>query len=180
MIEYELIRSSRKTLGIEIDREGKVIVRAPRWCALKQIEDFLVKKEGWILEKSVRQKERMKLAQTHMELTEEQKLFYRRKAREVLCHRVEHYAKLMDVTYGRIAIREQKTRWGSCSAKGNLNFNWKLILMPPGVLDYVVVHELAHRLEMNHSGKFWALVEKYMPEYRKYRGWLKENGGVID
>lgn len=74
--------------------------------------------------------------------------------------RCSHYAPLMGVSYGTITIREQKTRWGSCSAKGNLNFNWKLVLMPPEILDYVVVHELAHRLQMNHSAAFWAEVGK--------------------
>ena len=77
---------------------------------------------------------------------------------------------------GTITIREQKTRWGSCSAKGNLNFNWKLVLMPPEILDYVVVHELAHRLQMNHSAAFWAEVGKILPDYRERRQWLKVNG----
>ena len=83
---------------------------------------------------------------------------------------------LMGVSYGSITVREQKTRWGSCSAKGNLNFNWKLVLMPEEILDYVVVHELAHRLQMNHSTEFWDEVEKILPDYRKRRQWLKENG----
>ena len=80
------------------------------------------------------------------------------------------------MTYGRISIREQKTRWGSCSSVGNLNYNWKLVLMPPGVLDYVVVHELAHRREMNHSAAFWKVVTTWMPDYKKYRKWLRDNG----
>ena len=82
----------------------------------------------------------------------------------------------MGVSDGSITVREQKTRWGSCSAKGNLNFNWKLVLMPEEILDYVVVHELAHRLQMNHSTEFWDEVEKILPDYRKRRQWLKENG----
>ena len=85
----------------------------------------------------------------------------------------------MNVTYGRIAVRDQKTRWGSCSAEGNLNFNWRLIFAPEGVLDYVVVHELAHRKEMNHSARFWGVVESYMPEYKKNQAWLKENGNLL-
>ena len=82
----------------------------------------------------------------------------------------------MGVSYGSITVRDQKTRWGSCSAKGNLNFNWKLVLMPEEILEYVVVHELAHRLQMNHSTEFWDEVEKILPDYRKRRQWLKENG----
>lgn len=80
------------------------------------------------------------------------------------------------VSYRNITIREQKTRWGSCSSEKNLNFNWKLILAPPEVLDYVVVHELCHLKEMNHSKAFWDEVGKVMPEYETYKLWLKENG----
>lgn len=92
----------------------------------------------------------------------------------------EHdYAKQIGVTYGRITIRNQKTRWGSCSSKGNLNFNCLLMLTPPEVIDYVVVHELCHRKEMNHSGAFWAEVEKVLPDYKEQVKWLKENGAQI-
>lgn len=178
-MEYELIRSSRRTLSIEVSRDGRVLVRAPRNCSKKQIEEFLARKAEWIAEKLDMQKRIAEQVESRTQLTDQQRSFYREKAREVLTQRVEHYAKAMGVTYGRIAIREQKTRWGSCSAPGNLNFNWKLILMPPGVLDYVVVHELAHRREMNHSDRFWAVVEYYMPEYKKYRKWLKESGRLF-
>ena len=86
------------------------------------------------------------------------------------------FARLMGVSYRNITIREQKTRWGSCSSEKNLNFNWKLILAPPEVLDYVVVHELCHLKEINHSKAFWDEVGKVMPEYETYKLWLKENG----
>lgn len=76
-------------------------------------------------------------------------------------------------------MREQKTRWGSCSAAGNLNFNWKLILMPPEILDYVVVHELAHRKELNHSKAFWSVVEQILPDYKERRRWLKTEGALF-
>ena len=93
--------------------------------------------------------------------------------------RVEYFAKIIGVTYGRITIRNQKTRWGSCSSKGNLNFNWKLVLMPQALLDYVVVHELAHRKEMNHSARFWAIVEQELPDYQKRRNELKKLGQFL-
>ena len=109
-------------------------------------------------------------------LSEAEQRLYRDKAREIFEQKVSYYAQMMGVSYGRIAIRDQKTRWGSCSGEGNLNFNWRLIFAPAGVLDYVVVHELAHRKEMNHSPRFWKVVEDTMPEYRKYQKWLKENG----
>lgn len=87
--------------------------------------------------------------------------------------RVKHYSALIGKKPGRITIREQKTKWGSCSSLGNLNFNWKLIMAPPGALDYVVVHELCHMIEMNHSSAFWALVKQHMSEYEMWRDYLK-------
>ena len=107
-------------------------------------------------------------------ITEEMRKAGVKKALQVFPERVEYYARQMGVSYGRITIREQKTRWGSCSGKGNLNFNWKLTLMPPEVLDYVVVHELAHRREMNHSRDFWKIVEQVLPDYQERRKRLKE------
>lgn len=100
----------------------------------------------------------------------------KRLAKELLLKKCRYFAERMGVSYGTVTVREQKTRWGSCSAKGNLNFNWKLVLMPPEILDYVVVHELAHRLQMNHSAAFWAEVGKILPDYRERRQWLKVNG----
>lgn len=101
------------------------------------------------------------------------------KAQMMIPERVEHFAKLIGVDYGRITIRNQKTRWGSCSSKGNLNFNCLLMLTPPDVLDYVVVHELCHRKEMNHSKAFWSEVEKVLPDYKELVRWLKEEGSHI-
>ena len=93
-----------------------------------------------------------------------------------LAVRVAYYAEKLGVSYGKITLRQQKTRWGSCAANGKLNFNWLLILAPPEVLDYVVVHELCHRMEMNHSQAFWKEVEKILPDYRERQKWLKDNG----
>ncbi|MDE6567167.1 MAG: M48 family metallopeptidase, partial [Lachnospiraceae bacterium] len=90
-----------------------------------------------------------------------------------------YYARQIGVDYGRITIRNQKTRWGSCSGKGNLNFNCLLMLAPAEIQDYVVVHELCHRREMNHSPRFWAEVAKIMPDYQERRKWLKEHGQEI-
>ena len=87
--------------------------------------------------------------------------------------RLDYYAPRIGVAFGRVAIRDQKSRWGSCSRKGNLNFNWKLIMAPPQALDYVVIHELCHRIEFNHSPRFWSLVEGQMPEYEVWKKWLK-------
>ena len=172
-IEYHLIRSDRRSIGFEVDREGKVTVRAPYSCEKKRIERFLLEKKNWIRQKVKLQKENAMKRQEKREMPEAEKKYYRNLAREVLGARTGYYARKMGVTYGRISIREQKTRWGSCSSAGNLNFNWKLVLMPPELLDYVVVHELAHRKEMNHSPRFWAIVERELPDYCNRREKLK-------
>lgn len=100
----------------------------------------------------------------------------RKRARDILLDRTELWAKNMGISFGRMTIRDQRSRWGSCSSQGNLNFNWRLVLAPPAVLDYVVVHELCHRLEMNHSKRFWSHVEHWFPDYRAARAWLKTEG----
>jgi predicted metal-dependent hydrolase len=101
------------------------------------------------------------------------------RALEVIPQRVAHYAPLIGVTYGRITIRNQRSKWGSCSSKGNLNFNCLLMLCPPEVRDYIVVHELCHRKQMNHSPAFWAEVARVLPEYKSREAWLKANGPSI-
>lgn len=112
-------------------------------------------------------------------ITQEETETLAQEALEDLPARVKYYAPLVGVTYGRITIRNQRTRWGSCSSKGNLNFNCLLMLCPPKIRDYVVVHELCHRREMNHSARFWAEVEKILPDYKEKQKWLKENGGRL-
>lgn len=101
------------------------------------------------------------------------------RARTEIVARVTARAAKMALTYGRVTIRDQKTRWGSCSSAGNLNFNWRLILAPPAVLDYVVVHELAHRAELNHSVRFWRIVARYCPQYETHRAWLRAHGAAL-
>ncbi|MCZ6728461.1 MAG: SprT family zinc-dependent metalloprotease [SAR324 cluster bacterium] len=102
--------------------------------------------------------------------------WYREQATALILERVGHFKGLLGVTPLRVRVKQQKRRWGSCSAKGALNFNWQLVLAPPDVLDYVVVHELCHLIVLNHSPRFWALVEGVLPDYRERRLWLRENG----
>ena len=101
------------------------------------------------------------------------------KALKVIPERVRYYAPKIGVTYGRITIRNQRSKWGSCSSKGNLNFNCLLMLTPPEVIDSVVVHELCHRKEMNHSEKFYSEVLRVFPGYWEWDKWLKENGDLL-
>ena len=102
-----------------------------------------------------------------------------RRALERIRQRLDHYAPRIGVEFGRVAIRDQKSRWGSCSSRHNLNFNWKLIMAPPEALDYVVIHELCHLIEFNHSPRFWKLVETQMPEYLLWKKWFKDHGGEL-
>lgn len=174
----KVIRSNRKTVSIEITKEAEVLVRAPYRVSDTEIQRFVNAKSEWIEKHIQMQRKRMETTQNTKQLTYEQIQELAEKALEVIPRRVAYYAKIMGVTYGRITIRNQKTRWGSCSSEGNLNFNCMLMLMPPEIQDYVVVHELCHRKEMNHSPRFWAEVEKILPDYQVRRKWLKENGRV--
>ncbi len=178
MEKYELIRSNRKTTSIEITKEGVVLVRAPFSLPVSEIEKFIIEKDSWIKKyKEVMRKRQEQIAKTGTKPMERKELeALADQALKYIPGRVAYYAKLMGVTYGRITIRNQKTRWGSCSSKGNLNFNCLLMKAPKEVLDYVVVHELAHRKEMNHSQRFWKEVEKICPDYKEHVRWLKENG----
>ncbi len=181
-----VIRSNRKTLAIQINPDLSVTVRAPMYAPQSDIERILREKEGWIqkhIEKIREQEAKRKETQGESVeseyLTNEEIKKLADKALQHIPKRVSYYAKQIGVTYGRITIRNQKTRWGSCSSKGNLNFNCLLMLTPLEVIDYVVVHELCHRKEMNHSKAFWAEVEKVIPNYKEQVKWLKEKGGQI-
>lgn len=174
-ISYELVRSTRKTIAIQITPAGQVIVRAPKRIAKREIEAFVHSKQSWIQTHLSRIESRPQLPPFSPE--EVQSLAASAKAD--LSSRVARLAPLVGVTYGRITIRSQRTRWGSCSAKGNLNFNCLLLLCPEEVRDYVVIHELCHRKQLNHSPAFWAEVERACPDYRSHRAWLKANGSAL-
>ena len=171
-IPYTLVRSSRKTISIMIKPTGEVEVRCPRRCSKREINTFVASKEAWI-------RKHLKTIAARPEvsvLSAAERKALAEKAAEVLPEKVSRFAQQLGVSYGRITIRSQRTRWGSCSAKGNLNFNCLLMLCPEEVQDYVVIHELCHRKEMNHSTAFWAEVERHCPDYRIHRKWLKDNG----
>ena len=172
-ITYRIIRSARKTIAIQIMPAGEVLVRCPNRMRMEDIQRFVDSKSGWITSHLAKQKPNLPA------FSEEELQSLARQALKTIPERVDHFAPIVGVTYGRITIRSQHTRWGSCSSKGNLNFNCMLMLVPPEVLDYVVVHELCHRKEMNHSAKFWAEVERVLPNYRTMRKWLKDNGSAL-
>ena len=174
-IPYEIVYSARKTLAVQVKADGRVVVRAPKRMAKYKIEAFLKEKQDWIhthREKALAAAEQ----KAANRLTEAERKAAVKRAAQMLAEKTAHFAKEMGVTYGRITIREQKTRWGSCSSRGNLNFNWKLILAPPEALTYVVIHELCHLKDFNHSPRFWAEVRARMPEYEAWKKWLHTHG----
>lgn len=174
-----VIRSRRRTMCLEITPDCRVLLRAP-WVAREEhIQAFIKEKEDWITTHLKQMKEKQAARVSDSVLSREEIRGLAEKAAAIIPSRVAHFAGEIGVTYGRITIRSQKTRWGSCSAKGNLNFNCLLMMVPDEVLDYVIVHELCHRKEMNHSPGFWAQVERILPDYRRCRHWLKENGGAL-
>ena len=174
-IEIQIKRSSRRTLSLQITREGQVVVHCPFSTTQEQIQMFVDEHRQWIGENLEQVKRRLTKRPV---MTSEQVWKAKSLARMTLSAKVRFWAAKMGVTYGTISIRQQATRWGSCSSKGNLNFNCLLMLAPAEILDYVVVHELCHRKEMNHSKAFWAEVEKVLPDYRESVKWLKEKGIV--
>jgi len=174
-ISYQLVRSDRKTIGIEVKPNGDVIVRAPRRAPSALIERFVDEKTAWIERALANIASRPSLPP--LTDAERDKLIVSAKA--AIPARVKEIASRLGISYGRVTIRCQHTRWGSCSAKGNLNFNALLMLTPPAVLDYIIVHELCHRKELNHSARFWVLVASAMPDYKACERWLKENGTLL-
>ncbi len=176
---FVLVRSRRKTLGIQITGPDEVTVRAPERMALKEIRRLLETRREWIDDHLKLAAERAAQADSVPALDMEALNRLADRALAVIPARTGELAARVGVTYGRITIRNQRTRWGSCSSKGNLNFNCLLMLCPDRVLDSVIVHELCHRKEMNHSKRFYAEVLKAFPEYRKWQMWLKRNGPLL-
>ena len=175
----EIRKSKRKSFSIEIQKNGSVLLRTPLFVRQKEAEAFLLKHQNWILttlEKVNQRKEKL-LKIDPLSLEELENL--RERAKIEIPPIVDAYAKKMGVQYQKITMRCQKTRWGSCSSKGNLNFNYLLLLAPEEVLHYVVVHELCHLKEMNHSKRFWQEVEAVLPDYKPSYQWLKVHGNEL-
>lgn len=180
-MDIKIIKSKRKTLAIDVKKDLRVIVRAPLFISNSEIQKFITEKSAWIENaiNKVKARNEQEKQNTIQKFTAEEIHTLADKALEVIPERVGYYAKIMGVKYGRITIRNQVSRWGSCSAKGNLNFNCLLMLCPVEVMDYVIVHELCHLKEMNHSKNFWNLVEHFCPKYKQYKKWLKEHGNKL-
>ncbi|TDP94678.1 hypothetical protein C7957_11013 [Halanaerobium saccharolyticum] len=232
LINYEIIRTRRKTMGIIVDHERNLIVRSPKNTAETKIEEVLKKKTNWILSK-LKEMDKIKPAPKEKEFMTGEKLpylgrryrlevnpveiskvevklyqgkfiidypveleekkeqrrekirvalieWYREHAKEKINERVDKYKVKLDVEPNNVVVKKQKKRWGSCSSKDNLNFNWKIIMAPMSIVDYLVVHELTHLIHDNHSRDFWATVAAVIPDIKEKKEWLKVNGKRLD
>lgn len=168
-------RAKRLTLKIEVEQRRLVMVVPPMTFKF-QINSFLKQQAAWI-EKHWQELETNRQNRPKLEHSEN---YYKNKAKVLIRERLQYFNEFYGFSYNRVSFRNQKTRWGSCSSEKNLNFNWRLILAPLEILDYVVVHELSHLKEMNHSSDFWTLVEKQIPDYKKRKEWLKENHYLLN
>ncbi|MCX6097210.1 MAG: SprT family zinc-dependent metalloprotease [Caldiserica bacterium] len=218
---YVLVRSRRRTIGMEVRPDATLVVRAPARTPVWYVESLLREKAGWIEDKLEKARSQVSLPPRHDFLTGERfpylgrewpfvvlafqktpltfdekagfsldmtafdrgevafEEWYRARAHGLLAERVQHYAPLVGVSVPRLRITGAERRWGSCSTSGTVSFAWRLVMAPMDVVDYVVVHELAHRREMNHSTKFWAVVASVLPDYDVRRRWLRDHGGML-
>ena len=172
-MEYTLIRSSRRTLSLEIAPDLSVVVRAPFLCGKGRIDRFVEEHRDWI-DRHRAIAERRQQARLARRVSPEEEARLRRLAQEHLPQRVEAFARRMGVVPTGVRITSAQKRFGSCSGKDSLCFSWRLMQYPPEAVDYVVVHELAHIAHHDHSPAFWALVERYMPDYRRRQELLRD------
>ena len=177
-LTYIIQKSRRRSIAVSVLPDNRVLVKAPYGTPESMVQEFLITKKTWITNQIEKQNREVQKAESLGLLSDDEIKQIKKKARKILSERVEYWATRIGVTYGRISIRLQSSRWGSCAQNGNLNFNCLLVLMPPEVLDSVVVHELCHRKYMNHSKEFYAEIDRVFPDYKRCNKWLKENGGV--
>lgn len=170
-----IIKSKRKSVDIEVKPDLTVLVKAPLFLSDDTIKKLVVKKTDWI-EKRIKQiKENPSLPLFSKKEIET----LREKTRALVTPKAEYYAKILGVIYNKLSVKKQHSVWGSCSAKKNINFNLLLCLCPEEVVNYIVVHELCHLKQLNHSRFFWAEVAALLPDYKNARLWLKHNGNTI-
>lgn len=183
-IDYTIVRSKRRSIGFEVRPGGKITVRIPMRASVNTVKEIIEDKKDWLYEMYLKQKDKidtdsLREAERNDPRTAYLEKKYRQAAKRYIYERVEYYIEMIGGHYSSIRIGDQKTRWGSCSNNGTLSFSWRLMLAPPHVLDYVVIHEICHLTYMDHSKNFWDLVSVYDPDYKEHRKWLKENGDSL-
>lgn len=176
-VNYVHTKSDRRTISASVDKEGLLRVRTPKRVGDDYVRDFILKNGGRILLMLERSRERRNYEDS---LGDEGLEELRRRAKAVIPERVEHFSKIMAVRPARVRINAAKTRFGSCSSSGNLNFSCRVMAYSANAVDYVVIHELAHLLHMDHSPAFWRTVAKYMPDYKAARDELRRVPGYSE
>lgn len=169
MTEYEILRSNRRTISLEVRPDGRVLIRAPRAMPKKEIDAFAAKHADWLEGAKKRVRERSAFQET----TEERRDELTAAARDYLPKRTAHWAEIMGVSPAGVRITDAKTRFGSCSPKNRICYSFRLMAYPPEAVDYVIVHELAHILQKNHSPRFYAEVQKILPDWRERKKLLE-------
>lgn len=220
IIEYQLIKSNRKTVTISVLPTKEVIVKTPKYLSDKEVMKMVKQKAKWIDDKISKMQDNITFEKKYVDgdgilfKGKEYKLkvieeiglkksvvrihqdeiiiimnqinreqipnvldrWYKEKAKELVCEKIEHYNSFIHKKITNIRIKDQKKRWGSCSSLGNLNFNWRIIMMPEEMFDYIIVHEMCHLLYLNHSRDYWKSVEKILPDYKEREKWIRQNG----
>jgi len=184
VLPYTLIKGKRKTIGLEVKAGGEIVVRIPKALPVHYLSGFIEERKDWIYNAYLNQKDKVSMKMAKEEEKKDPRLCYLEKkyrdaAKRYLYERVEYYTQITGSAYQGIRIADQKTRWGSCSSNKTLSFSWRIMLAPPRVTDYVVIHEVCHLKHMNHSKDFWNMVESLDPDYKEHRKWLKENGNTL-
>lgn len=177
--KYTIIKSFRKSCSITVERDGTVTIRAPFFMSERKINKIIDERKEWIERAQKKAANRAEKLNSLTPITSDEIDSLKAGAKPIIEEKVRLFADKIGVKYGKITIRNQKTRYGSCTAKGNLNFNCLIMLMPEEIIDYVIVHELCHIKEMNHSRRFWNEVESVFPDYKERRKWLKQNGNTL-
>lgn len=172
-LEYEIKKNRRaKHLRLSVYPEGRILLTLPWWVSARAGKAFITAKADWILAKVNNQASRQRAWPIKINTNEYHE--HKADALEFIKERLEHFNQNYNFTINRVSVKKPSTRWGSCSRLGNLNFNYRLLWLPPHLADYIIVHELCHLGELNHSSRFWCLVEKTLPNYKALRRELKK------
>ena len=178
-LEYTLVRSRRRTLALEIQKDGVLLVRSPLKYPTGAIHRFIDQKKRWIERKRKEAVEKNRSRPLLPKLSEALVEYHKKLAEQKISERLGYYSSRLGISYRRYRISSARSRWGSCARSGRLSFSWRLAMAPAPVIDYVVIHELIHILEHNHSGRFWEKVRQICPAYKRYKQWLKGNEHLL-
>lgn len=188
-VPYVVKRSTkrRRSYGFVVDGEGRVVFSAPKWVSLRELEAFAVRRRRFIgnrlselaQKRAVADEKALRVADLEGKWCELTPDWYRKAAKRLLTAQVQNWAGIVGVSVRQVKITSGRTVWGSCTSAGDINLSWRLLLVPAPLREYVVVHELCHRVHMNHGVRFWRLVERYIPDYLDKRQALNRMGGEV-